>query len=76
MYIRSRIWDHLCALGKSGVTTVITTHYVEEARQADMVGIMRQGRLLVEEKPNELMRRFEVDTLEEAFLTLCKETVQ
>ena len=57
------------------MTTVITTHYVEEARQADRVGIMRQGKLLVQEKPHDLMMRLEVDTLESAFLTLCEETL-
>jgi len=71
--VRARVWDHLEDLCKSGVSTVITTHYVEEARQADMVGIMRQGTLLAQEQPTSLMMRWEVDSLEEAFLILCKQ---
>eukprot|EP00092_Neocalanus_flemingeri_P011982 GFUD01012917.1.p1 GENE.GFUD01012917.1~~GFUD01012917.1.p1 ORF type:complete len:711 (+),score=110.14 GFUD01012917.1:57-2189(+) len=71
--VRTRVWDHLNTLCQSGVSTVITTHYVEEARQADRVGIMRQGRLLVQEEPRALMMRWEVDTLEEAFLILCRQ---
>ena len=34
-----------------GKTIVITTHYVEEARQADVVGLMRNGRMLAEDPP-------------------------
>jgi len=71
--VRSRIWNHLSLLGRSGVTTVITTHYVEEARQADTVGIMREGKIMVEEEPDGLMIRFGVETLEKAFLKLCTE---
>ena len=53
------------------MTTVITTHYVEEARQADTVGIMREGKIMVQKKPEDLMKQYEVDTLEKAFLKLC-----
>ena len=52
---------------------VITTHYVEEARQADVVGIMRQGRLMVEDNPKELMLKHQADSLEEVFLLLCQQ---
>jgi len=69
--VRTRVWDHLKHLCDTGVTTVITTHYVEEAKQADMVGILRKGRLLLQEEPNALMLRLEVNSLEEAFLKLC-----
>ena len=55
------------------MTTVITTHYVEEARQADTVGIMREGKIMVEEEPDGLMIKFGVETLEKAFLKLCTE---
>ena len=74
LFPRSRIWNHLSLLGKSCVTTVITTHYIEEARQADRVGLMREGKLIVEEKPHDLMTRFGVDTLEKAFLHLCTDS--
>ena len=47
-----RIWSHLLELARErGKTIVITTHYVEEARQADVVGLMRNGRMLAEDPP-------------------------
>ena len=55
---------------------MITTHYVEEAREASTVGIMREGRLLAEEEPGALMERFQASTLESAFLHLCQQDKQ
>ena len=35
------------------MSIIITTHYIEEARDAHMVGIMRNGRLLAQEPPGQ-----------------------
>ncbi len=51
---------------------IITTHYIEEARNADTVGLMRGGRLLAEQNPELLMKRHDCQTLEEVFLKLCQ----
>jgi len=72
--VRARIWSHLQSLTHSGVTIIITTHYIEEARDAHMVGIMRNGRLLAQEPPGMLMERHQAQTLEKVFLRLCIET--
>ena len=71
--VRARIWEHLKSLSLSGVTIIITTHYVEEARDADMVGIMRDGRLLAQESPHFLLEKYQAQTLEKVFLQLCQE---
>lgn len=71
--VRARIWSHLKSLSQSGVTIIITTHYVEEARDANMVGIMRNGRLLAQESPGYLMEKHQAQTLEKVFLCLCQE---
>lgn len=34
---------------------MITTHYIEEARKADRVGLMRNGKLLAEQSPDFLL---------------------
>ena len=57
-----------------GVSIIITTHYVEEARDAHLVGIMRNGRLLAQEPPGLLMEQHQAQTLEKVFLRLCIET--
>ena len=50
---------------------IITTHYIEEARDAHTVGIMRNGRLLAQESPALLMEEHQQQTLEGVFLRLC-----
>ena len=72
--VRARIWSHLQSLTHTGVTIIITTHYIEEARDASMVGIMRNGRLLAQEPPGMLMERHQAQTLEKVFLQLCVDT--
>ena len=52
-------------------TIVITTHYIEEARQANVVGMMRFGRLLAEGSPADLLDRYNLPNLEDVFLNLC-----
>ena len=71
--IRARIWNHLLLLSNSGVTIIITTHYVEEARDANTVGFMREGRLLAQGSPEIVMEMCKAPTLEKAFLYLCQE---
>ncbi|XP_065916659.1 ABC transporter G family member 20-like [Dysidea avara] len=72
--LRAKIWHHLLEITAAGNTTiVITTHYIEEARQANVVGLMRSGRLLAEAKPNDLIRDFNVTTLEDVLLKLSEE---
>lgn len=71
--LRERIWDHMIYIAKtSKITIIITTHYIEEARQADMVGLMRNGRLLAEETPSQLMMSHQMNNLEAVFLKLCQ----
>lgn len=53
------------------ITVIITTHYIEEARQAHVVGLMRHGRLLAEASPEDLLTQHGLETLEEVFLKLC-----
>ncbi|XP_077287586.1 ABC transporter oskyddad [Arctopsyche grandis] len=70
--LRQCIWDHLVDITKEGKTTVIiTTHYIDETRQAHLIGLMRGGRFLAEESPNSLMERYAAESLEEVFLKLA-----
>lgn len=70
--LRQSIWKHLVYLAQSEkITVVITTHYIEEARQANVVGLMRHGKLLAEDSPDNLMAQHGMDNLEDVFLKLC-----
>ncbi|KAL1450821.1 hypothetical protein WDU94_003138 [Cyamophila willieti] len=66
-------WRYLNQLSVQGQSIIITTHYIEEARQANVVGLMRQGVLLAEDAPEKLIAHYKVDNLEDVFLCLCNE---
>ena len=69
--LRERIWNHLNSLSKNeGKTVIITTHYIEESRQADLIGFMRSGKLLAEGPPDELMQNHGQSSLEKIFVDL------
>ena len=70
--LRARIWDHLRTIADGGTTVVLTTHYIDEAAQADSVGLMRNGRLLAEDAPQALMEPHGHVSLEQTFLMLCR----
>ncbi|XP_037028883.1 ABC transporter G family member 20 isoform X3 [Bradysia coprophila] len=71
--LRQSIWSHLVHITKAGQKTVIiTTHYIEEARQAHTIGLMRSGRLLAEESPQALLTMYRCSNLEDVFLKLSR----
>jgi ABC-2 type transport system ATP-binding protein len=52
---RHATWDLVCALRSSGVSVILTTHFMEEAeRLADDVAIIDHGRLVASGSPQEL----------------------
>ncbi len=54
--LRKDMWDVVRRLRESGVTIVLTTHYIEEAEEmADRIGIMSKGELLLVEEKTALM---------------------
>ena len=66
--LRVGFWQHFSDLKARGKTVIITTHYMDEAVRCDVVGMMRQGRLIAEGKPEELMERTSTSNLEDAFM--------
>ncbi len=56
--LRREMWDVVRAMRASGVTIILTTHYIEEAEEmADRVGVITKGEIIVVEEKNELMRK-------------------
>ncbi len=55
--LRQDLWNVVRALRESGVTVILTTHYIEEAEQlADRVGVINHGEVILVEEKNKLMR--------------------
>jgi len=56
--LRRDMWQLVRELRATGVTIILTTHYIEEAEEmADRIGVMTKGRLLLVEDKTELMRK-------------------
>ena len=58
MELRRDMWELVRKLRESGVTIILTTHYIEEAEEmADRVGVISKGELIVVEEKASLMRK-------------------
>jgi ABC-2 type transport system ATP-binding protein len=56
--LRRDMWEMVRKLRDSGVTIILTTHYIEEAEEmADRIGVISKGSLIVVEEKTALMRK-------------------
>jgi ABC-2 type transport system ATP-binding protein len=56
--LRRDMWSLVRALRESGVTIILTTHYIEEAEEmADRIGVINKGELILVEEKATLMRK-------------------
>jgi ABC-2 type transport system ATP-binding protein len=56
--LRKDMWQVVRDLRASGVTIILTTHYIEEAEDmADRVGVINKGEIILVENKAELMRK-------------------
>jgi ABC-2 type transport system ATP-binding protein len=56
--LRKDMWQVVRDLRASGVTIILTTHYIEEAEDmADRIGVINKGEIILVEEKAELMRK-------------------
>ena len=56
--LRRDMWQLVRGLRETGVTVILTTHYIEEAEElADRIGVITHGELILVEKKTELMHK-------------------
>ena len=56
--LRQDMWKVVEALRKTGVTIILTTHYIEEAEAiADRVGVINQGEIIIVDQTKELLKK-------------------
>jgi lipooligosaccharide transport system ATP-binding protein len=74
---RHLLWDRLFRLKQSGVTLIITTHYMDEAEQlCDRLVVMDHGKIAAEGSPAELISRYSTrEVLELRFAPGAQDTV-
>jgi len=56
--LRKDMWNIVKKLKSKGVTIILTTHYIEEAEElADKVAVINQGKIIIVEEKNELIKK-------------------
>jgi len=56
--LRQEMWKVVKSLRETGVTIILTTHYIEEAEAiADRVGVINQGEIVIVEQKNKLIKK-------------------
>ena len=62
--LRREMWKVVDSLRKTGVTIILTTHYIEEAEAiADRVGVINQGEIILVEEKKKLLKKMGQKTL-------------
>ena len=56
--LRRDMWEMVRSLRETGVTIILTTHYIDEAEEmADRIGVINNGEIILVEEKDELMRK-------------------
>ncbi len=72
--IRRSLWELIKELKQSGVTILLTTHYLEEAEYlSDRVCVLDQGVIRMVDTPQNLLNAYHKKNLEDVFLHLLEE---
>lgn len=71
---RDSLWSHFKDLRDSGVTILLTSHYLAEMENCEKIGMMREGKIILEGEPAALRSKFDGITLEEVFIRVAQGT--
>jgi len=71
--LRRSFWDYFDQLNREGVTIIVSTHHLDEASRCTRLGLMRNGALLAQDSPQELLRQSGEDNMEDAFLHFARQ---
>jgi ABC-2 type transport system ATP-binding protein len=74
---RRDFWRRINALAETGVTVMVTTHFMEEAEYCDRLAIMAQGGVLTEGAPEAIKAAARTEarpdpTMEDAFIAMIE----
>jgi ABC-2 type transport system ATP-binding protein len=71
---RRGLWEYIDTTRKENGTTVfLTTHYIDEAENADRLCMIKQGKIVFSGTPGELKKSLKSESLEDAYIELLTE---
>ncbi len=70
--LRRDLWDFFHELAEAGTTLLVSSHVMDEAGRCDRLVLLREGSILADLSPEELLRRTDAPDLDSAFLRLVE----
>lgn len=72
--VRRELWEILKELKRTGVSILLTTHYLEEAEiLSDKICILHKGKIKINNTVENLLKQFNKETLEDVFISFLDE---
>lgn len=71
--LRKKFWDEFHRIKEAGGTIIVTTHVMDEAYKCDKLALIRNGQIISEGSPDEIISASGTKTIEEAFLYYSNE---
>lgn len=69
---RKEFWGHIKALSDIGVSVLVTTHFMDEARFCDKISMFYNGEIIALDTPSNLINQEGVKDMQEAFISLIR----
>ncbi|OPJ55751.1 ABC transporter ATP-binding protein [Clostridium oryzae] len=71
---RRIFWEMIFTLSRSGITVLVTTHYMDEAASCDKLAFIFNSKLLTLGTPEELIKKEDANNLEDVFIKYVEQT--
>ena len=69
---RRTFWELIYQASEQGITVFVTTHYMDEAEYCNRVSIMVDGKIEALDTPENLKRKYKVDSIYDVFINLAR----
>jgi ABC-2 type transport system ATP-binding protein len=70
--LRRELWQLFGEIARDGAALLVSSHVLDEARHCDLLLLMREGRILAQCSPRELIERTGTEDMDEAFVRLIE----
>jgi ABC-2 type transport system ATP-binding protein len=72
---RRQFWEMIYETATRGITVFVTTHYMDEAEYCDRVSIMSEGKIVALDTPDELKKKYSVESMEDVFIKIARPSI-
>ena len=73
---RKEFWNHIKSLSNIGVSVLVTTHFMDEAKFCDNISLFYNGEIIALDKPSEIIKKSNTKNMQEAFIKMIQQARQ